>query len=84
MKFHRLLNHALLCFSGVLPTFQVFLKKMQHDKPMVHALHAEMVLLVRELSKFMQPAAIPLSVRDLLKLDLQSRGLQIRGAGSTG
>lgn len=58
---------------------------MQHDKPMVHALHAEMVLLVRELlSKFMQPAAIPLSVRDLLQLDLQSRGLQIRGAGSTG
>ncbi|XP_056441350.1 uncharacterized protein LOC130378664 [Gadus chalcogrammus] len=64
-------------YRGVLPTFQVFLKKLQHEKPMLHVLHAEMVLLVRELlSKFMKPEAISMRVNDLLKLDVQNRELQ--------
>ncbi|KAK2915713.1 hypothetical protein Q8A67_000087 [Cirrhinus molitorella] len=51
-------------------------KKLQHEKPMLHFLHVEMVLLVRDiLSKFMKPDAIPLDVKGLLKLDLQNRDL---------
>ncbi|XP_055023083.2 uncharacterized protein [Misgurnus anguillicaudatus] len=65
-------------YTGVLPTFQVFVKKLQHEKPMVHLLHVEMVALVRELlSKFMKPEAIPLSVKEILKVDVQSRDLQL-------
>lgn len=65
-------------FAGVLPTFQVFVKKLQHEKPMVHLLHVEMVALVRELlSKFMKPEAIPLSVKEILKVDVRSRDLQL-------
>ncbi|RXN18940.1 hypothetical protein ROHU_025945 [Labeo rohita] len=63
--------------EGVLPTFQVFLKKLQHEKPMIHVLHAEMLLLVRELlSKFMKPETIPLSPKGLLKLNVHQRDLQ--------
>lgn len=63
-------------FAGILPFFQVFLKRLQHEKPMLHVLHVEMVLLVRDvLSKFMKPDAIPLDVKGLLKLDLQNRNL---------
>nr|XP_009294180.1 uncharacterized protein LOC103909516 [Danio rerio] len=64
-------------YRGVLPTFQVFLKKLQHEKPMIHVLHAEMLLLVRELlSKFMKPKTIPLSANGLLKLNVHQRDLQ--------
>ncbi|XP_059364858.1 uncharacterized protein LOC132103782 [Carassius carassius] len=64
-------------YRGVLPTFQVFLKKLQNEKPMIHVLHAEMVLLVRELlSKFMKPETIPLSAKGLLKLNVHKRDLQ--------
>ncbi|XP_052420177.1 uncharacterized protein LOC127964065 isoform X2 [Carassius gibelio] len=64
-------------YRGVLPTFQVFLKKLQHEKPMIHVLHAEMLLLVRELlSKFMKPETIPLSAKGLLKLNVHQRDLQ--------
>ncbi|XP_073672055.1 uncharacterized protein [Paramisgurnus dabryanus] len=64
-------------YRGILPSFQVFLKRLQHDKPMVHVLHVEMVLLVRDiLSKFMKPDAIPLDVKGLLKLDIQNQDLQ--------
>ena len=60
----------------MLPPFQVFLKKLQHEKPMLHALHVEMVLLARDpLSKFMKPSAIPLDVKRLLKLAIQNRDL---------
>ena len=42
---------------------------------MVHLLHVEMVALVRELlSKFMKPGAIPLSIKEILRIktsDLQ-------------
>ncbi|XP_052409582.1 uncharacterized protein LOC127955943 isoform X2 [Carassius gibelio] len=84
-------RHASVCFfsefdklttiidlyRGVLPTFQVFLKKLQHEKPMIHVLHAEMLLLVRELlSKFMKPETIPLSAKGLLKLNVHQRDLQ--------
>ncbi len=63
--------------SVVLPTFQWFLKKLQYEKPMVHVLHAEMVLLVRELlSKFMRPTNIPTTLKDLLKLDVANRDMQ--------
>lgn len=75
-------NQFLLCISGILSTFQVFLKKLQHEKPMLHVLHVEMVLLVRELlSKFIKPEAISLSVKSLLKLDLQNRDLQYPDKG---
>lgn len=52
-------------FAGVLPTLEVFLKikKLQHEKPMVHLLNVEMVAFVRELLRiFMKPEAIPLSI----------------------
>ncbi|RXN27172.1 TRPM8 channel-associated factor-like protein [Labeo rohita] len=64
--------------EGVLSTFQGFLKKMQHEKTMAHLLHVEMVALVRELlSKFMKPEAIPLSAEDIIKVDVQSKDLQL-------
>ncbi|KAJ8004894.1 hypothetical protein DPEC_G00141030 [Dallia pectoralis] len=45
---------------------------------MVHLLHVEMVALVRELlSKFMKPEAIPLSAKDIIKVDVRSRDLQL-------
>ncbi|KAK9972429.1 hypothetical protein ABG768_025736 [Culter alburnus] len=45
---------------------------------MVHLLHVEMVALVRELlSKFMRPKAIPLSHKEILKVDVRSRDLQL-------
>lgn len=54
------------------------MKKMQHEKPMAHLLHVEMVALVRELlSKFMKPEAIPLSAKDIIKVDVRSRDLQL-------
>lgn len=54
----------------------MFLKKLQHEKPMIHVLHAEMLLLVRELlSKFMKPETIPLSAKGLLKLNVHKRDL---------
>ncbi|XP_060779528.1 uncharacterized protein LOC132887834 [Neoarius graeffei] len=63
-------------YRGILPPFQVFLKRLQHEKPMLHILHVEMGLLVRDLlSKFMKPDAIPLDVKGLLKLDFQNRDL---------
>ncbi|XP_052450501.1 uncharacterized protein LOC128011814 [Carassius gibelio] len=44
---------------------------------MIHVLHAEMLLLVRELlSKFMKPETIPLSAKGLLKLNVHQRDLQ--------
>ena len=65
-------------FAGVLPTFQVFLKKLQHEKPLVHLLHVEMVALVRELlSKFMKPGAIPLSIKEILRINVRSTDLQL-------
>ena len=71
-----------MCLSGVLPCYQGFLKKLQHEKPLVHALHAEMVGLVRDvLSKFMKPEAIPLQVSDLLRLDIGDRNLQLPDKG---
>lgn len=40
--------------------------------------HVEMVALVRELlSKFMRPKAIPLSHKEILKVDVQRRDLQL-------
>ncbi|KAL2080712.1 hypothetical protein ACEWY4_024505 [Coilia grayii] len=64
-------------YRGILPSFQVFLKKLQHDKPMLHILHVEKVLLVRDvLSKFMKHDAIPLDVDSLLNLDVHNRDLQ--------
>ncbi|XP_062386970.1 unconventional myosin-XV [Sardina pilchardus] len=64
-------------YRGILPSFQVFLKRLQHEKPMLHVLHVEMVMLVRDvLSKFMKPEAIPLDVKGLLKLDIQNQDLQ--------
>lgn len=63
--------------AGVLPPFQRFLKKL-HGKPMMHLLHLEMVALVREiLSKFMKPNAIPLSAKEILKINVRSRDLQL-------
>lgn len=45
---------------------------------MVHLLHVEMVALVSELlSKFMKPKAILLSAKEILKVDVQSRDLQL-------
>lgn len=45
---------------------------------MVHLLHVEMVALVRELlSKFMRPKAIPVSHKKILRVDVQSRDLQL-------
>ncbi|KAM8735510.1 uncharacterized protein AB9X84_023938 isoform 2-T2 [Acanthopagrus schlegelii] len=45
---------------------------------MVHLLHVEMVDLLRELlSKFMRPNTIPLSHKELLKVDVQNRDLQL-------
>ncbi|XP_055062812.2 uncharacterized protein [Misgurnus anguillicaudatus] len=65
-------------FRGVLPTFQRFAKKLQHEKPMVHLLHVEMVALVRELlSKFIRPKAIPLSHKEILKIDVRRRDFQL-------
>ncbi|XP_026061709.1 uncharacterized protein LOC113045516 [Carassius auratus] len=64
--------------EGVLLTFQRFVKELQHEKPMVHLLHVVMVALVRELlSKFMRPKAIPLSHKEILKVDVRSRDLQL-------
>ncbi|CAM4425222.1 unnamed protein product [Leuciscus chuanchicus] len=64
-------------FRGVLPTFQRFAKKLQHEKLMVHLVHVEMVALVRELlGKFMRPKAIPLSHKEILKVDVRRRHLQ--------
>ncbi|KAA8594797.1 hypothetical protein FQN60_011932, partial [Etheostoma spectabile] len=55
-------------FRGVPATFQGFVNKMQHEKPMARLLHVEMVALVRELlSKFIKLEAIPLSARDIIK-----------------
>lgn len=73
------LNYLLFfIFAGVLLTFQRFVKELQHEKPMVHLLHVEMVALVRELlSKFMRPKAIPLSHKEILKVDVRSRDLQL-------
>ena len=52
-------------YRGILPSFQVFLKRLQYEKPMLHVLHVEMVLLVRDvLSKFLKPDAIPLDVKE--------------------
>lgn len=73
-------NEMILSFilAGVLPTFQRFVKKLQHEKPMVHLVHVEMVALVRELlSKFMRPKAIPLSHKEILKVDVRRRDLQL-------
>ena len=65
-------------FAAVLPTFQVFQKKLQHEKPLVHLLHVEMVALVRELlSKFMKPGAIPLSIKEILRINIRSTDLQL-------
>ncbi|XP_060786772.1 uncharacterized protein LOC132892503 [Neoarius graeffei] len=65
-------------YRGVLLTFQRFVKELQHEKPMVHLLHVEMVALVRELlSKFMTPKTIPLSHKELLKVDVRNRDLQL-------
>ena len=64
-------------YRGILPSFQVFLKRLQYEKPMLHVLHVEMVLLVRDvLSKFMKPDAIPLDVKGLINLDIQNKDLQ--------
>ncbi|XDV14227.1 hypothetical protein PO909_002404 [Leuciscus waleckii] len=44
---------------------------------MVHLVHVEMVALVRELlGKFMRPKAIPLSHKEILKVDVRRRDLQ--------
>lgn len=65
------------CFVGLLPTFQSFLKNLQHEKPLVHVLHAEMVVLVRAfLSLFMKPQHIPISVKELKKVDVTDPSLQ--------
>ncbi|KAL2102163.1 hypothetical protein ACEWY4_001331 [Coilia grayii] len=65
-------------FRGVLPTFQRFAKKLQHEKPMVHLVHVEMVALVRELlGKFMRPNTIPLSHKEILKVDVRRVDLQL-------
>ncbi|KAL7841128.1 hypothetical protein SRHO_G00248190 [Serrasalmus rhombeus] len=65
-------------YRGVLPTFQRFVKKLQHEKPMVHLVHVEMVTLVRELlSKFLRPKDIPLSHKEILKVDVRRRDLQL-------
>lgn len=65
-------------FSGVLPTFQSIVKKLQHEKPMVHLLHVQIVALIRELlSKVMRPKAIPLIPKAILKVDVWSRDLQV-------
>ena len=41
---------------------------------MLHVLHVEMVLLVRDvLSKFLKPDAIPLDVKGLINLDIQNK-----------
>lgn len=51
---------------------------MQHEKPVVHLLHVEMLALVREpLSKFMKPEAIPLSAKDIITVDVRSKDLQL-------
>lgn len=58
--------------------FQLFLKKLQHEKPMVHLLHVEMLALVRELlSQFMKPEAIPLNVKEVLKVNVRDAGVQL-------
>ncbi|XP_063751989.1 uncharacterized protein LOC134872551 [Eleginops maclovinus] len=45
---------------------------------MVHLLHVEMLALVRELlSKFMKPGAIPLSVKEILKINVRDAALQL-------
>lgn len=57
-------------FVGVLPTFEVFLKKkknLQHEKPMVHLLHIEME---RAAAHIYEPEAIPLSIKDILKISV--------------
>ncbi|KAL7849886.1 hypothetical protein SRHO_G00192350 [Serrasalmus rhombeus] len=65
-------------YRGVLPTFQRFVKKLQHEKPMVHLVRVEMVAIVRELlSKFMRPKDIPLSHKEILKVDVRRRDLQL-------
>ncbi|XP_063049613.1 uncharacterized protein LOC134444070 [Engraulis encrasicolus] len=64
-------------YRGVLPTFQKFVKKRQHEKPMVHLLHLEMVALTRHLSKFMRPKAILLTLHNIIKLDIRTRDSQL-------
>lgn len=65
-------------FSGALPTFQSFVKKLQHENSMVHLVHIEMVGLVRELlSKFMRRKAITLSHKEILKVDARRRDLPL-------
>ncbi|XP_060786598.1 uncharacterized protein LOC132892255 isoform X1 [Neoarius graeffei] len=77
IEFNKLTTTIDMYRRGILPSFQVFLKKLQHEKPMLHILHLEMVLLVRDvLSKFMKPDTIPLDVDSLLNLDLHNRDLQ--------
>ncbi|CAB1321089.1 unnamed protein product [Coregonus sp. 'balchen'] len=67
---------------GVAADNEGFLKKLQHEKPLIHMLHVEMVVLVREiLSKFINPEAIPLSVKDLLKRDVTRKELQYPDKG---
>lgn len=45
---------------------------------MVHLLHVEVVALVRDLlSKFLKPGAIPLSIKEILKINVQSTDLQL-------
>lgn len=79
---HVKMSNRKTLFAGVLSPFQGFLKKMQHEKPMAHLLHVEMVALVRELlSKFMNPEAIPLSAKDIIKVDVRSRDLQLSDKG---
>ncbi|KAM3872357.1 putative helicase mov-10-B.1 [Diretmus argenteus] len=55
-----------------------FLKKLQREKLMVHLLHSEMLYLVREfLVKFLKPAVIPLSAKELVKVDFKTRDNQL-------
>lgn len=73
-----LLNYIVFYVYRVLPTFQRFVKKLQHERPMAHLLHVEIVALVRELlSTFMRPKAIPLIPKAIFKGDVRSRDLQL-------
>lgn len=56
----------------------VYYDQLRCEKPMVHLVPVEMVDLVRELlSKFMRSKAIPLIPKEILKVDVRSRDLQL-------
>jgi len=64
-------------YRGLLDTFQGFVKTFQTEKPLIHTLHEQMVVITRELlGMFIKPEHIPNSITDLLKLDVTDRNIQ--------